>query len=70
MLPAPFPPLLPPPLLIPNIISTFLFPLRGVRPPPSIGVAAMAVRALARPLGSSEKAAEALLGLRRPVRGM
>jgi hypothetical protein len=26
-------------LLIPNIISTFLLPVNGVRPPPSIGVA-------------------------------
>jgi hypothetical protein len=69
MLPAPLL-LLPPPLLIPSIISTFLLPLRGVSPPPSIGVAAVAVRALARPLGSSEKAAVLLLGLSLPVRGM
>ncbi len=66
MLPVP----LLPPLLIPSIISTFLFPLRGVRPPPSIGVAAMAVRELTSPLGSSEKAAVVLLGLSLPVRGM
>lgn len=67
MLPAP---LLLPPLLIPSIISTFLFPLKGVRPPPSIGVAAVAVRALVRPLGSSAKAAVVLLGFSLPVRGM
>jgi hypothetical protein len=62
--------LLPPALLIPNIISTFLFPLSGVSPPPNMGVAAMAVRALASPLGSSEKAAVLLLGLNFPVSGM
>lgn len=70
MLPAP-PVLLLMPLLIPSIISTFLLPLSGVRPPPSMGVAAVAVRELTRPLGSSIKAAAALLlGLSLPVRGM
>jgi hypothetical protein len=59
-----------PPLLIPNIISTFLVPDKGVRPPPSTGVAATAVRAEAKPLGSSDRPAVLLLGFILPVRGM
>lgn len=59
-----------PPLLIPNIISTFLFPDSGVKPPPSTGVTPIAVRALAKPLGSSERPAVLLLGFSLPVRGM
>jgi hypothetical protein len=68
--------LLPPALEIPNIISTFLFPVKGVIPPPKTGVGGIdaipdfLILAVPGTWSMSSSGSNVPGGLTLPVRGM